>query len=64
MDFEVLMWEVAVEKHSRGRKEGTGNKQNRLHVSKIYAACCCFTSSELELKCSTGTVWFFYLDNT
>lgn len=49
MNFEVLMQEVAVEEHCRGRKGGMRNKQNRLHVLKMYVACCCFTSFEWEL---------------
>lgn len=50
VDFEALMQEVAAEEHCRGRKGGTGNKQNHLHVLKFCVTCCCFTSFEWELS--------------
>lgn len=60
MDFEVLMQEVAVGEHRRGRKGGTGNKQNRLRVLKIYVTCCCFASFEWELSAAQELSGFIF----
>ena len=60
VDFEVFMQEVAVEEHCWGRKGGTGNKQNRLHVLKMYVTCCCSASVEWELTAAQELSGFMF----